>query len=98
MDPITNPFAPGAGTQPPDLVGRDQILADARVVLGRVKQGRAIKSQMLLGLRGVGKTVLLNAIDELATKEGYLTIELEAPEERNLAEMLVPPLRGLLVS
>jgi hypothetical protein len=60
MDPKTNPFGPGAGTQPPELAGRGKIIADAAIALGRVKLGRPAKSQMLLGLRGVGKTVLLS--------------------------------------
>ena len=96
MDRILNPFAPGAGTQPPELAGRDQILENARVVLGRIKAGRSAKSQMLLGLRGVGKTVLLNRLDVLAEELHYLRVVLEAPEDRHLAEMLVPKLRSLL--
>lgn len=96
MDPKTNPFAPGAGTQPPELAGRDKIIADATVALGRVKLGRPAKSQMLLGLRGVGKTVLLNRIATIAEGEGYQPVMLEAPEDRRLVEMLVPPLRQLL--
>lgn len=96
MDPTTNPFSPGAGTQPPELAGRDQIIESARVAIRRVKNGRSAKSQMLLGLRGVGKTVLLNRIAEIATSDGFRTIMLEAPEDRSLVEMLVPPLRQLL--
>jgi DNA-binding CsgD family transcriptional regulator len=96
MDPRANPFAPGAGSQPPELAGREQIINDARVALARAKRGRAAKSQLLLGLRGVGKTVLLNRIAEDAEKDGYEPIMLEAPEDRRLAEMLVPPLRRLL--
>lgn len=96
MDRKKNPFAPGAGTRPPELAGRDQILEDATVALARVRDGRSAKSQMLLGLRGVGKTVLLNEIARIAEREGYRTIELETPENRTLAEMLVPPLRSLL--
>src|SRR5215207_366810 len=96
MNPTRNPFAPGAGTQPPELAGRDQIIEDATVTLGRVKAGRPARSQMLLGLRGVGKTVLLNRIAEIAEEQGYFTIMLEAPESRRLAEQLVPPLRKLL--
>jgi DNA-binding CsgD family transcriptional regulator len=96
MNPTTNPFAPGAGTQPPELAGREKIIADATVALGRVKLGRPAKSQMLLGLRGVGKTVLLNRIADLAEDDGYQSVMLEAPEDRRLAEMLVPPLRQLL--
>lgn len=96
MDATTNPFAPGAGTQPPELAGREQILENATVALGRVKLGRPARSQMLLGLRGVGKTVLLNKIASIAESQGYQPVMLEAPEDRRLADMLVPPLRQLL--
>ena len=96
MDPTRNPFAPGAGTRPPELAGREKIIEDALTALRRVQHGRSAKGQMLLGLRGVGKTVLLNRIAELAEDEGYLTVLLEAPESRRLAEMLVPPLRAVL--
>lgn len=96
MDPAINPFAPGAGTRPPELAGRDSIIRDAHVALRRTLKGRPAKSQMLLGLRGVGKTVLLNRIAELAEHEGILTVLLEAPENRRLAEMLVPSLRTVL--
>jgi DNA-binding CsgD family transcriptional regulator len=96
MEPAANPFAPGAGTRPPELAGRDEITDAARTALVRVKRGRPAKSQMLLGLRGVGKTVLLNEIARMAEAEGYRVIELESPEDRRLAEMLVPPLRSVL--
>lgn len=96
MNPTLNPFAPGAGTRPPELAGRDSIIQNATVALERVKLGRAAKSQMFLGLRGVGKTVLLNRLAQLAEEQGYVTVVLEAPEDRRLAEMLVPPLRHLL--
>ncbi len=96
MDEIANPFAPGAGTQPPEFAGREWIVSSARVALGRVKAGRSAKSQLMLGLRGVGKTVLLNRIAEIAERDGYQTVVLEAPEDRRLAEMLVPPLRHAL--
>ncbi len=97
MDRKTNPFAPGAGTRPPELAGREQIIEDATVALSRVKAGRPAKSQMLLGLRGVGKTVLLNEIAVIAERQqGYLTVELETPESRRLPEMLVPNLRSVL--
>lgn len=96
MDRKKNPFAPGAGTRPPELAGREQIIEDATVALARVKVGRPVRSQMLLGLRGVGKTVLLNEIARIAEREGYRVIELEAPENRRLADMLVPPLRSVL--
>src|SRR4051794_17100525 len=96
MDPTTNPFVPGAGTAPPELAGRTSITASAGVALARAKQGRPARSQLLLGLRGAGKTVLLNHVAELADGLGHLTVVLEAPEDRTLAEMLVPPLRSLL--
>lgn len=97
MDALTNPFAPGAGTPPPALVGRDDIIAAADLALRRINQGRPEKSQMLLGLRGVGKTVLLNRIGELAEAIGYQTVRLEAPEGQRLASYLAPALKGLLI-
>jgi hypothetical protein len=96
VDPRENPFSPGAGTQPPELAGREQIVEDATIALDRAKLGRSAKSQMLLGLRGVGKTVLLNRIVEVAEAKGFQPVYLEAPEDRSLVEMLVPPLRRLL--
>jgi hypothetical protein len=96
MNPRTNPFAPGAGSQPPELAGRGPIIDAAGIALGRIRLGRPAKSQMLLGLRGVGKTVLLNRIAELADREGCQAVMLEAPEGRGIAELLVPPLRQLL--
>jgi Cdc6-like AAA superfamily ATPase len=60
MDRRNNPYAPGAGLQPPELAGRDRLLADAKIDIDRLLGKRPIKGMMLLGLRGVGKTVLLN--------------------------------------
>ncbi|MBX9681864.1 MAG: AAA family ATPase [Gemmataceae bacterium] len=96
MDPIKNPFSPGAGAPPPELVGRDPVLEQARILLGRVKQKRPEKSMLLTGLRGVGKTVLLNEIERLAEEQGYLTVPIEAHEGKSLAAMITPPLRSLL--
>ncbi len=96
MDPVTDPFAPGAGSRPPALAGRDEILSHADVALQRVKAKRHAKSMMLLGLRGVGKTVLLVRIGELAEQRGYVTVSIEAPEGHRLAALLVPKLMGLL--
>ncbi len=96
MDPVTNPFSPGAGARPPALAGRDEIIENARVALKRVAAGRHAKSMLLLGLRGVGKTVLLVRIGEIAEEEGFLTTLIEAPEERRLAGLIVPKLRSLL--
>ncbi len=96
MDPIENPFSPGAGTPPPELVGRDAILEQARRLLGRVIRKRPEKSMLLTGLRGVGKTVLLNEIKRLAEGVGYRTVFIEACEGKQLAQLLVPYLWNLL--
>ena len=96
MDPIKNPFAPGAGSPPPELVGRDPVLEQARVLLGRVKQKKAEKSMLLTGLRGVGKTVLLNEIERLAKAESYRTIPIEAHEDKPLGPLIAPHLRTVL--
>ena len=96
MDPVANPFAPGAGSRPPALAGRDELLETASIALQRIQIGRHAKSMMLLGLRGVGKTVLLARIGELAESLGYLTAVIEAPEDRRLAALLVPKLRRIL--
>ncbi len=96
MDPIRNPFSPGAGTPPPELAGRDTILEQARVLLGRIKAGRPEKSLLLTGLRGVGKTVLLNELERVAQGDGYRTILVEAHEGKSLAVLLAPQLRRLL--
>ena len=97
MDPLRNRFAPGAGSRPPELAGRSTLLQDAELALRRVRLGRTEKSQMLLGLRGVGKTVLLNRIAEQAEAIGYEQAQLEAPEGRPLADYLVPALKTILV-
>ncbi|HCU25535.1 MAG TPA: AAA family ATPase [Deltaproteobacteria bacterium] len=96
MDPIKNPFSPGAGSPPPALVGRQAILKQAKITLERIKSGRPEKSALLIGLRGVGKTVLLRTIEEEATKIGFQTLFIEAPEYKPLSELLVPPLREIL--
>lgn len=95
MDAAENPFAPGAGTQPPELAGRSGIMADAEVAIARALRGQG-KSALMLGLRGVGKTVLLSRIRAIAESKGAICIGLEAPEGESLASMLVPPLRSAL--
>lgn len=97
MNPVKNPFTPGAGAPPPELAGRDEIIQAANITLARVRAGRSEKSQMLLGLRGVGKTVLLNRIARNAREMGYLELRLEAPEGQRLAAYLAPALKGVLV-
>jgi hypothetical protein len=99
MDRGKNPFSPGAGSPPPELAGRKAILEDAMVALERVKNGRAEKSMMLVGLRGVGKTVLLGEIQHLAESSGYRVAFIEAVERRQkklLVELLIPALRRIL--
>jgi len=96
MDATLNPFTPGAGTPPPELVGREDIIEQARVLLARVQKGRPEKSFLLTGLRGVGKTVLLNEIHRLARANGYQRIFIEAHESKSLAAHLAPELRKLL--
>ena len=96
MDPIKNPFSPGAGSPPPELVGRDPILEQARILLGRVQQKKPEKSMLLTGLRGVGKTVLLNEIKRMAEAAGYHTIAIEAHEGKALGLLIAPYLRSLL--
>ncbi len=97
MNPVDNPFAPGAGTPPPELAGRDAVREKMSLCIKRLRKGRPAKSMMLVGLRGVGKTVLLDQMMKDAMADGVLTIRVEAPEGRSLPAMLAPQLRlGLL--
>jgi AAA ATPase-like protein len=96
LDKIANPFSPGAGSPPPELVGRDDILERTRILLGRTRLKRPEKSFLLTGLRGVGKTVLLNEMERLAQGNGYRTILIEAHEEKPLSILLASQLRRLL--
>jgi hypothetical protein len=97
MDPIRNPFAPGAGTPPPELAGREELCASLHVALERAKIGRPAKSAMLVGLRGVGKTVLLDRVREDAEAAGIHTVRIEAPEGRSLPALMAPQLRQALL-
>jgi hypothetical protein len=96
MDPLRNPFSPGAGSPPPELAGRDDLIAQASLMLRRIQLGRYEQSLMLVGLRGVGKTVLLNKVRDLAESLGYATVMIEATESRVLPELLIPALRKVL--
>ena len=98
MDETANPYAPGAGTRPPELSGRDVVLADAKITIQRVAAGKAPKSFIFIGLRGVGKTVLLNEVSQLADELGCKTLHVEAHEGKSLAALLLPGLRALLIS
>ena len=84
MDPVRNPYAPGAGQRPPELAGRDDELAAFEVVLERVARGRPDRSIVLTGLRGVGKTVLLNATRSAAVRRGWGSGKLEARPDQSL--------------
>jgi hypothetical protein len=97
VDPTRNPFAPGAGARPPVLAGRESIIDAANVAMQRIRRGRQEKSQMLLGLRGVGKTVLLNRLAQLAEDMGSIVVPLEAPEGQRLAAFLAPALKSVLL-
>ena len=96
MNPIKNPFSPGAGSPPPELVGRDPLLEQARILLGRIRGKRSEKSMLLTGLRGVGKTVLLNEIERVARAEDYRIISIEAHEDKALGPLIASHLRTLL--
>ena len=98
MDRRENPYAPGAGLQPPELAGRDSLLEDATIDMERLLKRRPTKGLMLLGLRGVGKTVLLNRLYATANDNGFLTAKVEAPEGGVLPELLAPELRRILYS
>jgi hypothetical protein len=92
MDPIRNPYAPGAGQRPPELAGRDGELAGFDVVLERVAHGRPERSMVLTGLRGVGKTVLLDAMRCAAVRRGWGTGKLEARPDQSLRHPLAAAL------
>ena len=97
MDPIRNPYTPGAGTPPPELAGRDELREQVRIALARVRLGRPNKSLLMVGLRGVGKTVLLDQMRDDAEGSGISTLRIEAPENRSLPAILAPELRKALL-
>lgn len=97
MDTYSNPFNPGAGVSPPELAGRSEVLEQAATALERTKRGRHAKSLMILGLRGVGKTVLLNEIGREADARGYLVEQIEARDGEDLRQLLIHALRRVLL-
>ena len=97
MDPVTNPFAPGAGTPPPELAGRGDLRETVRVAIERVRRVLPTKSLLMIGLRGVGKTVLLDRMRDDAEAAGIHTLRIEAPENRSLPAILAPQLRQALL-
>lgn len=96
MDPRNNPFSPGAGTPPPELAGREKIIENVSIALHRIRNGLSAKSMLMVGLRGVGKTVLLNRLKNDAESEGLICVQFESPENKSLPAMLVPSLRVAL--
>jgi hypothetical protein len=96
VDPIRNPYTPGAGTRPSELAGRDQEIESFRILLARLRAGRADQSQIIIGLRGVGKTVLLNTFEDYAESAGYLTAFRELTQESSLSELLAKDVQRLL--
>lgn len=97
MDPRKNPYAPGAGTPPVELAGRGDLLEHAAIALDRIRAGRAARSFIFYGLRGVGKTVLLNKVRQDAEARGFSCVWIEAPEDRSLPALLAPALRAALI-
>ncbi|HVS11442.1 MAG TPA: ATP-binding protein [Planctomycetota bacterium] len=97
MDPVRNPYSPGAGTPPPELAGRDELQERVRIALERIRRGKPSKSVLIVGLRGVGKTVLLDQFARDAEGAGLHTMRVEAPEGRSLPGMLAPELRKALI-
>ena len=97
MDPVANPFAPGAGTPPPELAGRDDLRDTVRIAIERARRGMPSKSLLMVGLRGVGKTVLLDRMRDDAEAAGVHTVRIEAPEGRSLPALLAPELRLALL-
>jgi hypothetical protein len=97
MDAVKNPFAPGAGSPPPELAGRDALRETVRIAVARTRAGKPARSVLMVGLRGVGKTVLLDRMREEAEATGVHTIRIEALEDRSLPAMLAPQLRVALL-
>ncbi len=97
MSPIDNPYAPGAGASPPQLAGRDEVREAVHISIMRAARGNAAQNVLLVGLRGVGKTVLLDRIREDAEAGGIHTVRVESPEKRSLPALLAPQLRLALL-
>jgi hypothetical protein len=98
MDAIRNPYAPGAGSRPPALTGRDAEIETFRILLGRLRRGRAEKSMLITGLRGVGKTVLLNTFEAIAEESGFRTAKSEITHETEFRPLIARMARRALLS
>lgn len=97
LDPRTNPYSPGAGNPPPELAGRNDLIEKATIALDRLRAGRSTRSMLFVGLRGVGKTVLLNHMAMQTEAQGFVVMFIEVPEKRSLPAVLIPPLRTALI-
>ncbi|MDE3070549.1 MAG: ATP-binding protein [Acidobacteriota bacterium] len=98
MDPIRNPYTPGAGSRPPALTGRDSELEAFRVLLARLALGRPEKSMLITGLRGVGKTVLLNTFEAIAEEQGFRTAKAEITHETDFRPLIARLARRALLA
>lgn len=97
MEVAKNPFTPDAGRQPPELTGREAVLENAEIALKRMLNGNPTNSMVLRGLRGVGKTVLLTRIGDMAYEKGFKVARIEAPEAGGLAQKFIPELWEILL-
>ena len=97
MNPLDNPFAPGAGTPPPELAGRDALLGSIHVAAERTRRLLAARSVLVLGLRGVGKTVVLDRVHDRTLADGFATIMIEATERSALPALLAAELHRVLL-
>ena len=97
MSPLDNPFAPGAGTRPPELAGRDELIKSIHIAAERTRRLLAARSVLLLGLRGVGKTVLLDRVHDEAQGAGLATVMIEATDRSALPALLAAELRRVLL-
>ena len=98
MDPILNPYTPGAGSRPPELAGRDEELQNFKILLQRLLRGKPQKSMIITGLRGVGKTVLLNSFNDIAEQQGFKTEKIEITHETNFRFLMARIFRRLILS
>jgi hypothetical protein len=98
MDPINNPYSPGAGSRPPALTGRDKELDSFRVLIGRLKAGRSTKGLMITGLRGVGKTVLLTTFRDIAESDKFQTGLSEITHETDFKNLMARFARRIVLS
>lgn len=97
MDPRINPYSPGAGTIPPELAGRNDIIERVSIALDRCRNGLSSRGFLFVGLRGVGKTVLLTRMSQEAEANGFVIVSIETPEKRSLPALLIPALRSALL-